>query len=874
MAGIKEIWCMCHSHLDVGYTHPQPMVMEMQGDYIEQAMELCRKTRNYPRESQYRWTCEATYPVTNWLERTDEKKAEEFRKLVGENRISISALPMHTTPCVTSGKLVSMLRNLDEIREKTGSPIRIAINHDVDGQPWTMAPVLLDSQVEFYITGINIHFGGIPYKRPMAFWWECPDGRRLLSYVGEHYSLFSQFFHTQDMDTDKMHRGIAEYVERLERQGHDWDFALLTATNPPMFDNNCPDWDLSDLVQKYNDEGHEYRIRIVTPEQLYEKLISMGEEAFPVYRGDWTDYWNFGCASSAREVRVNRLAQRALESADMLECFYGRADKRSRALREEAGQKSLIYDEHTWGASQAIADPHDYESQSQFIHKTKLAYEAADLAGYLLAKEVEGLENNPCQTDRLEGITVINPTGVTQKIEAIVPREWRRVERQLSGVRAKRYIPYIHRTGEKPYYAHEDQEYCGSVEVPPYSYRVIPFAELETYKNHSAKNQIRRESGRIETPYYTISICEETGRILQILVKKNGREILDPESPWTFFELVRETVDERYHTNGRRAIFPRDIDKGNKNISVWQHGWKARREGAQRIVTWKTKIREDRVELTWCPEIEGIKWAEQTVTFYADREEIDMKVRLHKLPIEKPEAFYLTFPLKLNKGWSCVYNTAGQYVTLDEEQLGHVCRDWVTVDNGLVLYDEEACYGLTASEAPMVQVGGFNFGREQRQICRNKNPLLLAWMLNNYWDTNFVAAQSDVMEFSYRFYCKNQFDRSEVYREFLREEKRGIIGAVAHAKYKTITLLEASEEGVVTRVYPAKAGDGSLILQLMNQEKEEKNVTIRMTAWKRFRAERVTIQEQTAGVWKQEGHAVQIPLKAQELLLLKVSPLE
>lgn len=868
MAKIREIWCMCHSHLDIGYTHPQPMLLELQGDFLEQAIVLCERTKDYPPESQFRWTCEATYPVMKWMEHAEPEKKEKFRQLVSENRISVAALPMHTTPAATLGKMVTMARDMELVREKTGAALDFAINHDVNGQPWTMASVLADSHVDFYITGINIHFGGIPFPRPAAFWWETPDGKRILTYEGEHYSLFSQFLFTCEKNTAKMHEGLCEYAQRLEKQGHPWEIAFLTATNPPMFDNNCPDWDLPDMIRQYNEEGHEYKIRMVSPEMLREYLMSKGE-ALPVYRGDWNDYWNFGSGSAAREGKVNRLAQRTLESADVLACLNGKEDSRSAAIRKEAELKSLIYDEHTWGASQAISAPHDYESQSQYVHKIKLAYEAADLSAYLLAKEIENLEDNPYQVQELEGISVINPTGVTQEIELNVPVSWMKKERQLSGVRAKRYLSYVPEMEEKPYYAHEERKFFGYAKVPPYSYRVIPFADLDKYSADGEREKITREEGVLETPYYRVHFSEVTGRIQQIYSKTQNRDILDESSPWTFFELVRETVDPRFHKENRRSIFPRDVDVCNRSISQWQKDWKARHCGAEAVCCWNVEVLDGRAVLSWKTEMPGTKWVEQSMTLYSNREEMDLKIKLHKLPVEKPEALYLTFPLKLDAGWRCVYNTAGQYVALDEEQLGHGCRDWVSVDNGAVLFDSKVCYGLAASEAPLLQIGDFNFGRENNEIARNENPLLLAWPLNNYWDTNFVAAQCDVMEFSYRFYCKEVFDRTEMYQEFLREEKRGLIGAVASVKEKGKTLIQASEEGVISRVYPAKE-KGTWILQMKNQEKEEKTLDVQIPLWEKFAFCPVDMQEKEKGEWSPLDEKAKITLNAQELLLVKV----
>ena len=844
MGKIKEIWCMHHSHLDIGYTHPQPMLLELQGDYIEQAMEMCEKTADYPEEAQFKWTCEAAYPVERWMEKASSQMIEKFVRLINEKRISIAALPVHTTPGCTGEQMISMMKNLDKLRSRLNTPIDTAINHDVNGQPWPMAQLLTGSGVNFYMTGINIHFGGIPFKRPCAFWWKAPDGRKLLSFVGEHYSLFSQFCQTCEGDTKLMHQGLCDYVKRLEEQDYQWDFAFLTATNPPMFDNNCPDANLADLIRRYNEENHEYRVRFATPEMLRDKLLSMGEAAFPVYGGDWSDYWNFGCGSTARETKINRLAVRALESAGVLECMTGFESRRYREAKKEAELNALFFEEHTWGASQSVSDPQDYESISQLIHKQEMAYRAADLAGYVLGTQIEELAGNPFQTDTLEGIIAVNPTGVTQEITLDVPTGWMKKERQLKGVRKKRYIPYLENSEAKAYYAHEEKEYWGKVSVPPFSVKALTFEEIKKLKaKKTDENKFVFTKDGMETPFYR-AVFDENGGIRQIYSKKEDRNLLNDAGNWGFFELVRETIDGQEEERIRRTIFPRDVDLCNKNVSMWNHRWKAKRTGSRTDVHWKIERKEQKVILRGSLFVEGMKSVQQFITFYQDSPAIDLSVKMNKEAVYEPEGIYLVIPFLLKEGWECIYNTAGQFVKLDEEQLGNTCRDYVTVENGIALYDDEICFSLACPHAPMVQAGGFHFGRENRRIERKENPVLAAWPLNNYWDTNFAASQRDTMEFNYRLEVWKKPDKEQLYKSFLAAENRGLLGAVADMKCiaDKMSPVFCSQEGVITGIYPAK--EGGIIAVLRNHKENPAAVIVRMPGHENISVYKVDIQEQ------------------------------
>ena len=66
-----------------------------------------------------------------------------------------------------------------------------------------------------------------------------------------------------------------------------------------------------------------------------------------------------------------------------------------------------------------------------------------------------------------------------------------------------------------------------------------------------------------------------------------------------------------------------------------------------------------------------------------------------------------------------------------------------------------------APNAPMAMAGGFHFGPPLDSVPRNAMPLLLAWPMNNYWNTNFPVVQPGVHRFRYGLLTHDAFDAEQ-----------------------------------------------------------------------------------------------------------------
>ena len=187
MASIDTIYFIHHSHTDIGYTHDQPIVWDLHARFIDDALACAAASADQEGDSAFRWTVETTDVLRHWLSQASPAQRDRFVELERAGRIEVTGMLANITPLYDLDQLIESLQPIAHLRDEYGFTIRHAMNCDVNGQNWPLVDALLDAGIEGFTMAINTHFGGAPFLRPNAFWWQGPSGRKLLAYNGWPY---------------------------------------------------------------------------------------------------------------------------------------------------------------------------------------------------------------------------------------------------------------------------------------------------------------------------------------------------------------------------------------------------------------------------------------------------------------------------------------------------------------------------------------------------------------------------------------------------------------------------------------------------------------------------------------------------------------
>ena len=88
-------------------------------------------------------------------------------------------------------------------------------------------------------------------------------------------------------------------------------------------------------------------------------------------------------------------------------------------------------------------------------------------------------------------------------------------------------------------------------------------------------------------------------------------------------------------------------------------------------------------------------------------------------------------------------------MAMGSDQLPGVCLDYFTAQGWVDFSNEELGVTVAIPENPMIQLGDFHFAHNQAE-CSLERAMLLGWVTNNYWETNFRAHQPGRVHARYR----------------------------------------------------------------------------------------------------------------------------
>lgn len=364
MKHVNEILVVHHSHTDWGYTTHQSIIGETHLRFIDQAVELCRKNGSRDDDLRYRWTCETSLVVHQYLRERSPRHRRAFMKCIEAGDIEVAALPLHPTPLANARTIAGALEILKDLR-KEGVPVSVALGGDINGLSWPWADALLDADVTALGMAMNFVCGA-GMKRWTPFQWKSAQGRLLLCWQGTHYNQGAYW------GLNHQAYPISEVAPQLVaelRRSSPYEKALLQVTNIPP-DNMGPHPHYLDGIRTYNrlaDEHDWPRMRPASLTEWFDFLAPHAKE-LPVYEGDWTDWWASGAGSTPRETASLLEAQRRIALAER----QGLSDEISSKVR----RKIFLAAEHTWGASSSVKAPYQAASIAGLAAKQTLVYDA------------------------------------------------------------------------------------------------------------------------------------------------------------------------------------------------------------------------------------------------------------------------------------------------------------------------------------------------------------------------------------------------------------------------------------------------------------------------------------------------------------------
>ena len=135
------------------------------------------------------------------------------------------------------------------------------------------------------------------------------------------------------------------------------------------------------------------------------------------------------------------------------------------------------------------------------------------------------------------------------------------------------------------------------------------------------------------------------------------------------------------------------------------------------------------------------------IIVWNDIKRIDIVNHLTKTLTYNREAVYFAFPFAAREP-AFRFEAPAAIVNPNKDMLPGACLDWFSVQHFVEVEGRDAAIAWATPDAPLVTFQDINRGKWQTQLPITSGHLY-AYLMNNYWHTNYLAAQGG--DYTFRF---------------------------------------------------------------------------------------------------------------------------
>lgn len=813
------------THFDIGYTAmARDVVHEYRTEMADRVLDAIEQNAQQPKDQRFVWTLSG-WPMKQIL---GEGQSPERRQKI-EQALRDGSLAVHAYPFTThteTAELEDLVRGLgisSSLDRQYGLPLSASAKmSDVPGQSWIFPTLFTHAGIRFY------HMGGplvnMTFNLPLFFWWEGPDGSRLLTLYNNGYG--SAPLPPEDWPFKT------------------WIYISMTGDNqgPPAPDTVKKD------IEFYRSKG--ITAKVGRMDDFAALILEEDLSGLPVVRSDIPDPWIYGVMSmpeACKRAQNARPEIGALDQLTALEQCWGLYRPALGDRIAEAYTQSLRFSEHTFGLANQhyIAMPYGAaweklwreglppnfqvmeESWREKADSAEEAYRLVDgpykealmtLADNVNVAEPRITVYNPLAWPR-SGEVTLNvfhlPTGVSLKPAGggpLVP-----IAPEGPGLETPyRVIRFV------------------AKDVPPMGYKTYTVSQEQPAPLALAADEA---SGVIESPFFKATLDRARGCIASLIDKRTGRELVDPAAPQGFGQYLYERFGYNQLAEWtEKSLYPQytahkmmfsayDMPKDSVYASA-----------SPKDMTLSVEVTPIDVSAVMTGAIPGPGEPQQIyirLTLPGEIPAADIEIGWQKQPEGWPEAGWLCFPFRCDNAKFRLGRLGADLDPVADMTVENANYHYSWVNTGVAVYDGVSGQGagLCPLDSPLVSLGEPGQYKFDKRYAPEK-PYVYINLYNNQWRTNFAAWIGDGrrMTSRVRIWTFDKFASEAALYTPAMETRVPLAAARSTARPGALPPAQAgivlSRKGIAVTAFGPNPDGGGTGLRLWEQGGESGEVTV------------------------------------------------